>query len=541
MNFLSYFCISKPTDMTERIIILDSGSQVTQLIGRRLRELNVFCEIYPYNKIPALDASVKGVILSGSPCSVRDANAPQMDLSGIKGKLPLLGICYGAQYLAHKFGGRVEGSIAREYGRAMLDVVRPDSPLLQGVSAHSQVWMSHGDTISALPDGGQVIASTADVVNAAFQIVGEPTYAVQFHPEVFHTAEGSKILANFALGICGCKGDWTPDSFIETTIEALRAQIGDEKVILGLSGGVDSTVAGVLLNKAVGHNLTCIFVNNGLLRKNEYEDVLESYKDMGLNVIGADASKEFLTALAGVSEPEAKRKIIGRLFVETFDKYARRIEGARWLAQGTIYPDVIESAGIPGIASKIKSHHNVGGLPEEMHLQIIEPLRMLFKDEVRRVGRALGIKEELVGRHPFPGPSLAVRILGDITEEKLRVLRDADDIFIRGLRAYDCSGMGFPSASDPRVMATNLYDAIWQAGVILLPVKSVGVMGDERTYENPVALRAVVSTDAMTADWFPLPYDFLSAVSNEIINKVRGVNRVVYDVSSKPPATIEWE
>lgn len=541
MNFLSYFCISKPTDMTERIIILDSGSQVTQLIGRRLRELNVFCEIYPYNKIPALDASVKGVILSGSPCSVRDANAPQMDLSGIKGKLPLLGICYGAQYLAHKFGGRVEGSIAREYGRAMLDVVRPDSPLLQGVNAHSQVWMSHGDTISALPDGGQVIASTADVVNAAFQIVGEPTYAVQFHPEVFHTTEGSKILANFALGICGCKGDWTPDSFIETTIEALRAQIGDEKVILGLSGGVDSTVAGVLLNKAVGHNLTCIFVNNGLLRKNEYEDVLESYKDMGLNVIGADASKEFLTALAGVSEPEAKRKIIGRLFVETFDKYARRIEGARWLAQGTIYPDVIESAGIPGIASKIKSHHNVGGLPEEMHLQIVEPLRMLFKDEVRRVGRALGIKEELVGRHPFPGPSLAVRILGDITEEKLRVLRDADDIFIRGLRAYDCSGMGFPSASDPRVMATNLYDAIWQAGVILLPVKSVGVMGDERTYENPVALRAVVSTDAMTADWFPLPYDFLSAVSNEIINKVRGVNRVVYDVSSKPPATIEWE
>ena len=527
--------------MTERIIILDAGSQVTQLIGRRLRELNVFCEIYPYNKIPALDASVKGVILSGSPCSVRDANAPQMDLSGIKGKLPLLGICYGAQYLAHKFGGRVEGSIAREYGRAMLDVVRPDSPLLQGVNAHSQVWMSHGDTISALPDGGQVIASTADVVNAAFQIVGEPTYAVQFHPEVFHTTEGSKILANFALGICGCKGDWTPDSFIETTIEALRAQIGDEKVILGLSGGVDSTVAGVLLNKAVGHNLTCIFVNNGLLRKNEYEDVLESYKDMGLNVIGADASKEFLTALAGVSEPEAKRKIIGRLFVETFDKYARRIEGARWLAQGTIYPDVIESAGIPGIASKIKSHHNVGGLPEEMHLQIIEPLRMLFKDEVRRVGRALGIKEELVGRHPFPGPSLAVRILGDITEEKLRVLRDADDIFIRGLRAYDCTGMGFPSASDPRVMATNLYDAIWQAGVILLPVKSVGVMGDERTYENPVALRAVVSTDAMTADWFPLPYDFLSAVSNEIINKVRGVNRVVYDVSSKPPATIEWE
>ena len=527
--------------MTERILILDSGSQVTQLIGRRLRELNVFCEIYPYNKIPVLDDSVKGVILSGSPCSVRDANAPQMDLNGIKGKLPLLGICYGAQYLAHKFGGKVEGSLAREYGRAMLDVVRTDSPLLQGVSEHSQVWMSHGDTISRLPDGGEVIASTADVANAAFQIRGEQTYAVQFHPEVFHTTEGSQILANFALGICGCKGDWTPDSFIETTVEQLRAQIRNDKVILGLSGGVDSTVAGVLLNKAIGHQLTCIFVNNGLLRKNEYEDVLESYKDMGLNVIGADASAAFLSALAGVTEPEAKRKIIGRLFIEIFDQYARRIEGARWLAQGTIYPDVIESAGIPGIASKIKSHHNVGGLPEQMNLRIVEPLKMLFKDEVRRVGRALGIKEELVGRHPFPGPSLGVRILGDVTEEKLRILREADDIYIRGLRNYDCTDMGFRSASDPRVMATNLYDAIWQAGVILLPIRSVGVMGDERTYEHPVALRAVVSTDAMTADWFPLPYDFLADISNEIINKVRGVNRVVYDVSSKPPATIEWE
>ncbi|MBO7640910.1 MAG: glutamine-hydrolyzing GMP synthase [Bacteroidales bacterium] len=527
--------------MTERILILDSGSQVTQLIGRRLRELNVFCEIYPYNKIPVLDDSVKGVILSGSPCSVRDANAPQMDLGGIKGRLPLLGICYGAQYLAHKFGGKVEGSLAREYGRAMLDVVRPDSPLLQGVSEHSQVWMSHGDTISRLPDGGEVIASTADVANAAFQIRGEQTYAVQFHPEVFHTTEGSRILANFALGICGCKGDWTPDSFIETTVEQLRTQIGADKVILGLSGGVDSTVAGVLLNKAIGHQLTCIFVNNGLLRKNEYEDVLESYKDMGLNVIGADASAAFLSALAGVTEPEAKRKIIGRLFIETFDQYARRIEGARWLAQGTIYPDVIESAGIAGIASKIKSHHNVGGLPEQMNLRIVEPLKMLFKDEVRRVGRALGIKEELVGRHPFPGPSLGVRILGDVTEEKLRILREADDIYIRGLRNYDCTGMGFRSASDPRFMATNLYDAIWQAGVILLPIRSVGVMGDERTYEHPVALRAVVSTDAMTADWFPLPYDFLADISNEIINKVRGVNRVVYDVSSKPPATIEWE
>ena len=523
-----------------KILILDFGSQVTQLIGRRLRELNVYCEIYPFNKAPLPDETVKGVILSGSPCSVRDANAPQVDLTPYKGKLPLLGICYGAQYLSAKFGGKVEASNSREYGRAMLKVVA-DSPLLKGVSAESQVWMSHGDTISALPQGAEVIASTADVENAAFQFKGEQTYAVQFHPEVYHTAEGSRMLANFALGICGCKGDWTPDSFIETTVEALRKQIGDEQVILGLSGGVDSTVAGVLLNKAIGKQLTCIFVNNGLLRKNEFEDVLASYQDMGLNVIGADASKEFLEQLKGVTEPEAKRKIIGRLFVETFDKYAKKIDNARWLAQGTIYPDVIESAGIEGIASKIKSHHNVGGLPKEMNLKIVEPLRMLFKDEVRRVGRALGIKEELVGRHPFPGPSLAIRIIGDVTEEKLAVLREADDIFIRGLRSYDCTGMGFPSAADPRIMATNLYDAIWQAGVVLLPIKSVGVMGDERTYENPVALRAVVSTDAMTADWFPFPYDFLRNVSNEIIRKVRGVNRVVYDVSSKPPATIEWE
>ena len=523
-----------------KILILDFGSQVTQLIGRRLRELNVYCEIYPFNKAPLPDETVKGVILSGSPCSVRDANAPQVDLTPYKGKLPLLGICYGAQYLSAKFGGKVEASNTREYGRAMLKVVA-DSPLLKGVSKESQVWMSHGDTISALPEGAEVIASTADVENAAFQFKGEATYAVQFHPEVYHTAEGSRMLANFALDICGCEGDWTPDSFIETTVEALRKQIGDERVILGLSGGVDSTVAGVLLNKAIGKQLTCIFVNNGLLRKNEFEDVLASYQDMGLNVIGADASKEFLEELKGVTEPEAKRKIIGRLFVETFDKYAKTIDNARWLAQGTIYPDVIESAGIEGIASKIKSHHNVGGLPKEMNLKIVEPLRMLFKDEVRRVGRALGIKEELVGRHPFPGPSLAIRIIGDVTEEKLAVLREADDIFIRGLRSYDCTGMGFPSAADPRVMATNLYDAIWQAGVVLLPIKSVGVMGDERTYENPVALRAVVSTDAMTADWFPFPYDFLRNVSNEIIRKVRGVNRVVYDISSKPPATIEWE
>ena len=524
----------------DKIIILDFGSQVTQLIGRRLRELNVYCEIYPYNKVPALDSSVRGVILSGSPCSVRDANAPQVDLGLFRGKLPLLGICYGAQYLAWKGGGKVEASNTREYGRAMLDVIAP-SPLLEGVSPRTQVWMSHGDSISALPDGAAVVASTQDVVNAAYQFEGEPTYAVQFHPEVYHTAEGSKMLSNFALGICGCKGDWTPDSFICTTVEALRSKIGKDNVILGLSGGVDSTVAAVLLNKAVGKQLTCIFVNNGLLRKNEFSSVLASYKDMGLNVIGADASASFLQALEGLTDPEAKRKAIGRLFVETFEKYAAKVGDARWLAQGTIYPDVIESAGIPGIASKIKSHHNVGGLPKEMNLKIVEPLRMLFKDEVRRVGRALGIPPVLINRHPFPGPSLAIRIIGEVTEEKLSVLREADDIFISGLRAYDCTGMGFPSAADPREMATNLYDAIWQAGVILLPVKSVGVMGDERTYENPVALRAVVSTDAMTADWFPLPYDFLRDVSNQIIRKVRGVNRVVYDVSSKPPATIEWE
>lgn len=540
--------------MTEKIIILDSGSQVTQLIGRRLRELNVYCEIFPFNKIPELGPDVKGVILSGSPFSVRDANAPQIDLKDIKGRLPLLGICYGAQYLAQKFGGEVNASIAREYGRAMLDVTMTNSPLLKGVASHSQVWMSHGDTIARLPEGGEVIASTVDVVNAAFHIKGEDTYAVQFHPEVYHTKEGSRILANFAFGICGCKGDWTPASFIETTIASLKEQIGDDKVILGLSGGVDSTVASVLLHKAIGHNLTCIFVNNGLLRKNEFEDVLASYKDMGLNVIGADASREFITELAGVTDPEKKRKIIGRLFIETFDRYARSIENARWLAQGTIYPDVIESASVNGPSSTIKSHHNVGGLPEKMNLKIVEPLRSLFKDEVRRVGRALGIKDELINRHPFPGPSLGIRILGDVTEEKLRILREADDIFIRGLREYQLEGNRAAiealagtgaeevrSAADPTMKAKTLYEAIWQAGAILLPVRSVGVMGDERTYENTIALRAVISTDGMTADWVHLPYDFLAKTSNDIINKVRGVNRVVYDISSKPPATIEWE
>jgi GMP synthase (glutamine-hydrolysing) len=503
----------------DKIIVLDFGSQVTQLIGRRLRELNVFCEIYPYNKVPEMGPDVKGVILSGSPCSVRDANAPSLNVSW---SVPTLGICYGAQYLAHNRGGVVEASDSREYGRAMLTVVK-DSPLFKGVPRTSQVWMSHGDTISKLPDGAEVLASTEEVENAAYRFAGEETYAVQFHPEVYHTAEGSRILENFAKGICGCKGEWTPASFIESTVAELKAKLGTDKVILGLSGGVDSTVTAVLLHKAIGHNLTCIFVNHGLLRKNEFQSVLDSYKYMGLNVIGVDATEAFRSALKGVTDPEAKRKIIGRLFVETFDKYARGVEGARWLGQGTIYPDVIESAGIPGIASKIKSHHNVGGLPEGMDLKVVEPLRMLFKDEVRRVGTALGIKEELIGRHPFPGPGLGIRVLGEVTGEKLDILREADDIFIRALREAD------------------LYDKIWQAGAILLPVRSVGVMGDERTYEYCIALRAVISTDAMTADWYPLPYDFLSDVSNRIIRKVRGVNRVVYDISSKPPATIEWE
>ena len=520
--------------MTEKIIILDFGSQVTQLIGRRVRELNVYCEIHPFNKMPEIGPDVRGVILSGSPASVRDANAPTLDLSGIKGRLPLLGICYGAQYLAHTYGGSVENSGSREYGRAMLRVVDAASPLLKGINAETQVWMSHGDTITRLPEGAEVIGSTEDVANAAYHICGEDTYAVQFHPEVFHTKEGPKILENFVKGICGCKGDWTAESFIDTTVAALRRQIGGDHVILGLSGGVDSTVAAVLLNKAIGSQLHCIFVDNGLLRKNEFSDVLESYKDMGLNVTGVDAGEKFLAALAGKSEPEAKRKAIGGAFIEVFDAEAQKVTGARWLAQGTIYPDVIESCSVNGPSAKIKSHHNVGGLPEKMNLKIVEPLRSLFKDEVRRVGRALGIKDELVGRHPFPGPSLGIRILGEVTAEKLEILRNADDIFIRGLRAYKCD---LPCASEPLRRAANLYDAIWQAGVMLLPVRSVGVMGDERTYEYTVALRAVVSTDGMTADWFPLPYDFMAKVSNDIINKVRGVNRVCYDISSKPPAT----
>lgn len=509
--------------MVEKIIILDFGSQFTQLIGRRLRELNVYCEIFPYNKIPKLDQSVKGVILSGSPYSVRDPKAPVVDLSEIKGKLPLMAVCYGAQYIAHHFGGEVNPSLAREYGRAMLKVTDNECPLFKNISKDSQVWMSHGDTIAKLPKGAVIVASTGDIANAAYRIEGEKTYAVQFHPEVYHTTEGSKILENFVIGICGCKGDWTPDSFIETTVAELKAKLGNDRVILGLSGGVDSTVAAVLLNKAIGSNLYCIFVDNGLLRKDEFESVLDSYKHMGLNVIGVNASDLFMKELNGVSDPELKRKAIGKVFIDVFDKESHKIENAVWLAQGTIYPDVIESVSVNGPSSTIKSHHNVGGLPDYMKLKVVEPLRSLFKDEVRRVGRALGINDQLISRHPFPGPGLGIRVLGEVTPEKLTILKEADAIFIQGLRD------------------SGLYNQVWQAATILLPIKSVGVMGDERTYEYTIALRAVTSTDGMTADWVHLPYEFLAKVSNDIINKVRGVNRVVYDISSKPPATIEWE
>jgi len=509
--------------MVEKILILDFGSQFTQLIGRRLRELNVYCEITPFNKIPKLDSSVKGVILSGSPFSVRDPLAPRVDLTDIKGKLPLLAVCYGAQYLAQHYGGEVNASLAREYGRAMLQINDPKCPLFKNIPSNTQVWMSHGDTISRLPKGAIPVAGTGDILNAAFRIEGEQTYAVQFHPEVFHTEKGAEILENFVKGICLCKGDWTPASFIESTVKEKQEKIGTERVILGLSGGVDSSVSAVLLHKAIGKNLHCIFVDNGLLRKNEFTSVLESYKDMGLNVVGVDASQRFMDALKGVTDPELKRKAIGNAFIEVFDAQAHKIEDAKWLAQGTIYPDVIESVSVNGPSATIKSHHNVGGLPDFMKLKIVEPLRSLFKDEVRRVGRALGIKNELISRHPFPGPGLGIRVLGEVTQERLDILKEADSHFIQGLRD------------------SGLYDTVWQAATILLPIKSVGVMGDERTYENTVVLRAVTSTDGMTADWVHLPYEFLAKVSNDIINKVKGVNRVVYDISSKPPATIEWE
>jgi GMP synthase (glutamine-hydrolysing) len=509
--------------MQEKILILDFGSQYTQLIGRRVRELNVYCEIHPFNHFPIIDESVKGVILSGSPYSVRDEKGPRIDLSGIKGNLPLLGVCYGAQYLAHFFGGEVAHSNSREYGRAILKYIDHENDLFSGVSIDTQVWMSHGDTIKTIPDNYKVIASTDDVQYAAYKIDDELTYAIQFHPEVYHTTEGKQLLYNFVVNICGCQQSWTPASFIETTIKDLKSQLGNDRVVLGLSGGVDSTVAGVLLHQAIGKNLTCIFVDNGLLRKDEFINVLEQYKGMGLNVIGVDASKKFWEDLKDIREPEQKRKIIGRDFIEVFDEEAHKIQEVKWLAQGTIYPDVIESVSVNGPSATIKSHHNVGGLPEKMNLKVVEPLKSLFKDEVRRVGQELGISPKLLGRHPFPGPGLGIRILSDVTPEKVRILQEADAIFINSLHEW------------------GLYDTVWQAGVMLLPVQSVGVMGDERTYENVVALRAVVSTDGMTADWVHLPYEFLAKVSNDIINKVRGINRVVYDISSKPPATIEWE
>ena len=506
------------------VLILDFGSQYTQLIARRVRELNIYCEIHPYNNPPKDLTNYKAVILSGSPSSVRSEDPPHPDLSEIRGKKPLLAVCYGAQYLAHFSGGLVGQSNTREYGRANLSYVKENEVFFENITTGSQVWMSHSDTIKELPTNGLRLASTNDVENAAYKIEGEQTFAIQFHPEVYHSTDGKKLLENFLVKIAGVAQTWTPDSFVESTVEAIREKVGTEKVVLGLSGGVDSTVAAVLLHKAIGKNLHCIFVNNGLLRKNEFTDVLKQYEGMGLNVKGVDASARFLRALKGLSDPEKKRKAIGNAFIEVFDDEAHKIENVKWLAQGTIYPDVIESVSVNGGPSAtIKSHHNVGGLPDFMKLKIVEPLRMIFKDEVRRVGASMGIDKELLGRHPFPGPGLGIRILGDITKEKVRILQEVDAIFINGLKK------------------SGLYDSVWQAGAMLLPVNSVGVMGDERTYEKVVALRAVESTDGMTADWVNLPYEFLQKTSNDIINKVKGVNRVVYDISSKPPATIEWE
>ncbi|MBS7319291.1 GMP synthase (glutamine-hydrolyzing) [Prevotella sp. P3-120] len=546
--------------MQQKIIILDFGSQTTQLIARRLRELDTFCEILPYNKFPQDDKEVIGVILAGSPYSVYDPEAFKVDLTQFLGRLPVLGICYGAQFISYNNGGNVEPAGSREYGRQNLTTINKECPLFRGFDNNSQVWMSHGDTITAIPTGSEVVASTETVENAAYYcpdatLMGsydghQPVMGVQFHPEVFHSVQGTQLLKNFVVDICGGRQDWSADNYIETTVKELKEQIGNDRVILGLSGGVDSSVAAVLLNRAIGNQLTCIFVDHGMLRKNEFSQVMEDYKVLGLNVIGVDASEKFFADLAGVTDPEQKRKIIGRDFVEVFNAEAKKITDAKWLAQGTIYPDRIESLNITG--KVIKSHHNVGGLPEEMHLSLCEPLKWLFKDEVRRVGRSLGMPEHLITRHPFPGPGLAVRILGDITPERVRVLQDADDIFIRGLRDYKVKlsgdearrvlAAGVPAEMTDGEIEVSLYDQVWQAGAVLLAtVRSVGVMGDERTYEHPVALRAVTSTDAMTADWAHLPYDFMAKVSTEIINKVKGVNRVCYDISSKPPATIEWE
>jgi GMP synthase (glutamine-hydrolysing) len=510
--------------MHEMILILDFGSQYTQLIARRIRELNVYCEIHPWNKIPKIESNVKGVILSGSPFSVRDASSPLPDLSEIKGKLPLLGVCFGAQFLAHHFGGEVLPSSTREYGRANLSFVDSNNILTKGMSNDSQVWMSHGDTIARIPSNYSIISSTKDVAVAGYAINDEQTFGIQFHPEVYHTSEGKIILSNFIVSICKCSCDWTPDSFVEETIKDLQTKLGNDKVILGLSGGVDSTVASILLHKAIGENLHCIFVDNGLLRKDEYATVLESYKGMGLNIKGINAADKFYDSLKGLIDPELKRKAIGKVFIDVFDEESKKVRGAKWLGQGTIYPDVIESvSGTGGPSQTIKSHHNVGGLPDYMKLEVVEPLRLLFKDEVRRIGRSLKIDNKLLDRHPFPGPGLGIRILGEVSLEKVRILQEVDAIFVNGLKE------------------DGLYDTVWQAGAIFLPIQSVGVMGDERTYENAIALRAVSSTDGMTADWCHLPYEFLAKISNKIINQVKGINRVTYDISSKPPATIEWE
>ena len=510
--------------MHEMILILDFGSQYTQLIARRIRELNVYCEIHPWNKIPKIESNVKGVILSGSPFSVRDASSPLPDLTEIKGKLPLLGVCFGAQFLAHHFGGEVLPSSTREYGRANLSFVDSNNILTKGMSNDSQVWMSHGDTIARIPSNYSIISSTKDVAVAGYAINDEQTFGIQFHPEVYHTSEGKIILSNFIVSICKCSCDWTPDSFVEETIKDLQTKLGNDKVILGLSGGVDSTVASILLHKAIGENLHCIFVDNGLLRKDEYATVLESYKGMGLNIKGINAADKFYDSLKGLIDPELKRKAIGKVFIDVFDEESKKVRGAKWLGQGTIYPDVIESvSGTGGPSQTIKSHHNVGGLPDYMKLEVVEPLRLLFKDEVRRIGRSLKIDNKLLDRHPFPGPGLGIRILGEVSLEKVKILQEVDAIFINGLKE------------------DNLYDSVWQAGAIFLPIQSVGVMGDERTYENAIALRAVSSTDGMTADWCHLPYEFLAKISNKIINQVKGINRVTYDISSKPPATIEWE